>query len=88
MIATLTIDEAGQIQLPEALRRAFGVEPGASLQAHVTLDRIEIVRQVPEVTEGVMEEGLLLLPRTRIKIDIGEAIRADRERQSERAIPR
>jgi bifunctional DNA-binding transcriptional regulator/antitoxin component of YhaV-PrlF toxin-antitoxin module len=41
MTATLTIDEAGQINLPESLRHLFGAEPGVRIRAEVTKDRIE-----------------------------------------------
>ncbi|MBB5032666.1 AbrB/MazE/SpoVT family DNA-binding domain-containing protein [Prosthecobacter vanneervenii] len=51
MTATLTIDETGQINLPESLRRVFGAQPGLRLRAEVTKDRIEIVKDVPVVTE-------------------------------------
>lgn len=46
MTATITMDEAGQITLPAALKRAFGAVPGARLRAEVTAGRIEIVSEV------------------------------------------
>ena len=88
MTATITIDAAGQIHLPEALKRVFGVEPGVRLRAEVTSDRIEIVKDIPVVTEGVLENGVLVLPRLGIKMDAGAAIRADRDEQAERALRR
>lgn len=88
MTATFTIDEAGQINLPEALARVFGAEPGVRLRAEVTADRIEIVKDIPVVTEGVFENGVLVLPRLDIKMDAGAAIRADRDEQAERALRR
>ena len=86
MTATFTIDEAGQINLPDALKRVFGVEPGVRLRAEVTSDRIEIVKDIPVVTEGVLENGVLVLPKLGIKMDAGAAIRADREEQAERVL--
>jgi len=88
MTATLTIDDAGQINLPEALKRVFGVEPGVRLRAEVTSDRIELVRDIPVVTEGVLENGVLLLPKLGIKMNAGAAIRADRDEQAQRALSR
>ena len=88
MTATFTIDEAGQINLPEAVKRVFGVEPGVRLRAEVTSDRIEIVKDIPVVTEGVLENGVLVLPRLGIKMDAGVAIRADRDEQGDRAMRR
>lgn len=88
MNATFTLDDSGQINLPEALKRVFGAEPGVRVQAEVTADRIEIVKVFPEVTEGVMEDGVLVLPRLGIKMDAAAAVRADREEQAGRALPR
>jgi bifunctional DNA-binding transcriptional regulator/antitoxin component of YhaV-PrlF toxin-antitoxin module len=88
MTATFTINEAGQINLPDALKRVFGAEPGVRLRAEVTSDRIEIVKEMPEVTEGVMEAGVLLLPKLGIKMDAGTAVRADRDEQAEHALRR
>ena len=85
MTATITIDEAGQINLPEDVKRVFGAEPGERLRAEVTSDRIEIVKEMPEVTEGVLENGVLVLPRLGIKVDAATAIRAERDEQAERA---
>jgi len=67
MTGTFTIDDAGQIVLPEAMKRVFGLEPGVRLRADVTSDRIEIVKDIPAVTEGVLENGVLVLPKLGIK---------------------
>lgn len=85
MTATITIDEAGQITLPDAVKRVFGVEPGSRLRAEVTAGRIEIVQELPVVTEGVLENGVLLLPKLGIKMDAAVAIRGDRAEQADRA---
>lgn len=88
MNATFTLDEAGQINLPEALKRVFGAESGVRVRAEVTADRIEIVKDIPVVTAGVLENGVLVLPRLGIKMDAAAAIRADRAELAERAMPR
>ncbi len=88
MTATLIIDDAGQIHLPESLQRVFGVEPGVRLRAEVTADRIEIVKDIPEVTAGEMENGVLVLPKLGVKMDVAAAIRADRDEQADRALRR
>jgi bifunctional DNA-binding transcriptional regulator/antitoxin component of YhaV-PrlF toxin-antitoxin module len=82
MTATITVDETGQIQLPEALKRVFGVEPGVRLRAEVTSGRIEIVKEVPIVTEGILEDGLLVLPKLGAKVDAAAAVRADRDERT------
>jgi bifunctional DNA-binding transcriptional regulator/antitoxin component of YhaV-PrlF toxin-antitoxin module len=88
MTATITIDDSGRINLPDDLKRVFGAEPGDRLRAEVTRDRIEIVKDTPVVTEGVLENGVLVLPRLGIKMDAATAIRADRDEQAERALRR
>ncbi len=88
MNATFTLDDSGQINLPEALKRVFGAGPGVCVQAEVTADRIEIVKVLPEVKEGVMEDGVLVLPRLGLKMNSAAAVRADREEQAGRALRR
>ena len=58
------------------------------MRAEVTSDRIEIVKGIPVVTEGELENGVLVLPKLGIKMDVGAAIRADRDEQAERALRR
>ena len=88
MNATFTLDDSGQINLPEALQRVFGAEPGVRVQAEVTAGRIEIVKVLPEVAAGVLEDGVLVLPRLGIKMDAAAAVRADREDQAGHALRR
>lgn len=88
MTATFILDETGQIILPESLQRVFGAGPGVRVRAEVTADRIEIVKDVPVISEGVVENGVLLLPRLGQKMDVGAAIRAERDEQAERALCR
>ena len=88
MNATFTLDDAGQIHLPDTLKRVFGAKPGIRVRAEVTADRIEIVKVLPEVTEGMLEDGVLVLPRFGIKMDAAAAVQADREEQAEHALRR
>ena len=88
MTATLTIDAAGQINLPESLMRVFGAEPGLRLRAEVTADRIELVKDIPVITQGAIENGVLVLPRLGIKMDVVAAIHADRDEQAGRGLCR
>lgn len=85
MTTTLTLDESGQINLPEALKRIFGARPGESVRAEVTEGRIEIVKDVPLVTEGVMENGVLVLPKLGVPVNAAAAVRADRDALVNRA---
>lgn len=84
MTATLTLDEAGRLVLPEAALRVLGIAPGTAVQAEVTADRIEILpddgEDLPVITElEVTPEGRLVLPKTGVKMDTVAAIKADRE---------
>ena len=84
MTATFTIDYAGQINLPDALKRVFGVEPGVRLRAEVTADRIEIVKDIPVVTETARSSsGRLVLARTGIAVDAAKAVREERDALAE-----
>lgn len=87
MTATLTINEAGQIVLPEALQRVFGAQPGLCLRAEVTPDRIEIVKDVPVVTATVRSpSGRLVLAPTSTAMDAAKAVRQERDALAERAL--
>ncbi len=86
MTVTFTLDDSGEIKLPDDLKRVFGAEPGMHVQAAVTADRIEIIKVQPEITEGKLENGVLLLPRLGIQTDAVAAVRADREERAERAL--
>lgn len=88
MNATFTLDDAGQIQLPDTLKRVFGAKPGVRVRVEVTTDRIEIVKVVPEVTEGMLEDGVLVLPKFGIEMDAAAAVQADRQEQAEHALRR
>ncbi|MFO1482851.1 MAG: AbrB/MazE/SpoVT family DNA-binding domain-containing protein [Verrucomicrobiaceae bacterium] len=88
MTATITINEAGQISFPEAVSRVFGLKPGERVQAEVTPDKIEIVREAPEVSEGEMENGVLVLPKLGISMNAGAAVRAERDELANRAARR
>jgi bifunctional DNA-binding transcriptional regulator/antitoxin component of YhaV-PrlF toxin-antitoxin module len=87
MTATFTIDETGQINLPDAMKCVFGVEPGVRLRAEVTSDRIEIVKDIPVVMETIRSSsGRLILAPTGIKVDTGKAIREERDELANRAM--
>ena len=60
--------------------RVFGTEPGVRLRAEVTADRIELVRDIPVVTEtSRSSSGRLVLAPTGIAVDVAKAIREDRD---------
>jgi bifunctional DNA-binding transcriptional regulator/antitoxin component of YhaV-PrlF toxin-antitoxin module len=87
MTATLTIDDEGQIRLPEDAQRVFGAEPGVRLRAEVMADRIEIVKDIPVVAETARStSGRLVLARTGIAMDAGKAVREERDALADRAL--
>jgi bifunctional DNA-binding transcriptional regulator/antitoxin component of YhaV-PrlF toxin-antitoxin module len=87
VVATFTIDDTGQIILPDAMKRVFGVEPGVRLRAEVTSDRIEIVKDIPVVTETTRSSsGRLIYAATGIQVDSGKAIREERDELANRAV--
>lgn len=87
MTATFTVGEAGQINLPDAMKRVFGAEPGVRLRAEVTSDRIEIVKDISLVTETIRSpSGRLILAPTGIKMDAGKAVREERDELASRAL--
>ena len=87
MTGTFTIDDGGQIVLPDAMKRVFGLEPGVRLRAEVTADRIEIVKEIPVVTDTVRSaSGRLVLAPTGIALDVAKAIREERDELANRAL--
>ena len=93
MTTTLTLDTEGRITLPDAIKRAFGIQPGTPLRAEVTLGRMELVTDssddLPEVTE-LAADGCLLLPPGMCVTSgqIVDAIKAGREERSMKLVGR
>lgn len=87
MTTTLTLDAEGRITLPEAIKRALGVQPGTALRAEVSLGHLELVTdssdELPEVTELTAEGCLRLPPGVCITSgQIVDAIKAGREQRN------
>jgi bifunctional DNA-binding transcriptional regulator/antitoxin component of YhaV-PrlF toxin-antitoxin module len=80
MTTTLTINQAGQIELPEAVCRLFGAGAGTSVKVEVTENRIEIVKELPETLATMTSpSGRLVLAPTGSKMDAAGAVRAERD---------
>ncbi len=88
MNAVLSLDETGRLLLPSNALRVLGMKPGDQVRADVSLNRIEIYPEPPIMTEGVMENGVLVMARQGIQMDAAAAVRSDRDALAERAIPR
>lgn len=88
MAHALTLDSAGRIVLPSAVRRQLNLTPGSRLTLDVVAQRIELT-PAPDV-----EADLQVVPgrRTVLKpsgrgFDAAGAVRAERDAQAERAHP-
>ena len=88
MNATLSLDEAGKLLLPNTALQVLGMKPGDQVRADVSLNRIEICPEPPIMTEGMMENGVLVMARQGIPMNAAAAVKSDRDALSERAIPR
>ena len=88
MNATLSLDEAGRLVLPDKALRLLGIRPGDQVRADVSPNRIEICPEPPIVSEGVIENGVLVMARQSIPMDAAAAVRADRDALADRSLPR
>jgi AbrB family looped-hinge helix DNA binding protein len=89
MNADITIDSAGRIVLPSAVRRALNLSAGSRLRLDVVAQRIELT------PEPDADSGLLVVPGQRTVLrptgrrsDSAALVRAERDAQAERALKR
>jgi len=88
MNATLSLDEAGRLVLPNKALRVLGMKPGDQVRADVSANRIDICPEPPAMAQGVIENGVLVMARQGIRMDAAAAVRADRDALAERSLPR
>jgi bifunctional DNA-binding transcriptional regulator/antitoxin component of YhaV-PrlF toxin-antitoxin module len=88
MKATLSLDEAGRLVLPNTALRVLGMKPGDQVRVDVSPSRTDICPEPPVMTEGTIENGVLVMARQGIRMDAAAAVRADRDPLAERALPR
>ena len=88
MNATLSLDEAGRLVLPNTALRVLGMKPGDQVRADVSPNRIYICPEPPVMAKGVIENGVLVMARQGIRMDVAATVRAEREALAERALPR
>ena len=77
MNATLSLDEAGRLVLPDNALRLLGMKPGDQVRADVSPNRIDIRPEPSVMAEGVIENGVLVMTR-QVQIDTAAAVPADR----------
>jgi len=87
MNATLSLDAAGRLVLPDNALRVLGMKPGDQVRADVSPNRIEICPEPPVMEEGVIENGVLVMPRQGFPMDAAAAVRAERDSLAERSLP-
>jgi len=79
-----TIDRAGRVVIPKAIREAAGLQPGSSLEIEYRDGRVEIERKSPKVR--LVRKGAVLVatapgvPKVSVK-DTNEWIRKSRDRE-------
>ena len=88
MNATVSLDEAGRLVLPDTALRLLGMKPGDQVRADVSPNRIDIRPEPPIVARGVIENGVLVVARQDIHMDAAAAVRGDRDALAERSLPR
>jgi bifunctional DNA-binding transcriptional regulator/antitoxin component of YhaV-PrlF toxin-antitoxin module len=86
--ANLSLDEAGRLVLPDDALRVLGVKPGDQVRADITPNRIDICPEPPVVSDGVIENGVLVMARQGLPRDAAGAVRADRDTLADRSLPR
>lgn len=81
---TVTIDHAGRIVLPAALRRQLNLVAGAQLRVDVVAQRLELTPQPANATPdfGRSASGRPVLPADAGPFDAAAATRADRDAQA------
>ena len=82
MSQALTLDSAGRIVLPSAVRRRLNLTPGSRLRLDVVAQRIELTPE-PDADAGlrvVPGRRTVLLP-TGQTFDAAQAVRAERDAQ-------
>jgi AbrB family looped-hinge helix DNA binding protein len=87
MTADLTIDSAGRIVLPSAVRRALNLSAGSRLRLDVVAQRIELTPAPDADADGELlrRPGMrTVLKPTGQPFDAAAAIRAERDAQARR----
>lgn len=89
MTADLTIDSAGRIVLPSAVRRALNLSAGSRLRLDVVAQRIELTPAPDTDAELLVVPGRRTVLRpTGKRSDAAALVRAERNAQAERALKR
>ncbi len=83
MSATITLDSAGRLVLPKAMREKMHLRTGSKLRAVIVGDKIELEQEVPE-TKVVRNKSGRRVVMGWEGFDAGKAVREMREEQVSR----
>ena len=83
MISSITLDSAGRLVLPKAVRERLHLHAGAKMKLEVVADKIELTPEPDENVRVVKKGGLLLLTGLGENFDAVKAIKAAREEREE-----
>ena len=77
----ITIDQAGRLVLPKAVRDRFNLRKGSKIELQTVGDHVELKPVVEEEEVTLLEKnGRLIIPASSDEtFDAAEAVRADRE---------
>lgn len=82
MTATITLDSAGRLVLPKAMRDQLHLSAGSKLKANVVADKIELTPE-PDLDVRIERRGKLLVIVGGAPFSAVAAIKADREEREE-----
>lgn len=86
MSEIVTIDRAGRVVVPKAVREKLGLKGGEKLKLDLVGDRIELEPEVPEAHVEIAEDGLPIIRGVKGKFDAGKAVLEARERATRRVL--
>ena len=75
-----TIDAAGRIVVPKALRQALGLQPGQELEIRAGDGRLEIEIRATPVTRRKVGKGVVAVPGTELPALTADQVRETLER--------
>lgn len=80
--AETTIDRAGRVVIPAAIRARAGLRPGLKLRVHLDVDGVRIEPRVPPPVLVDLRGRTIIQPTMKNppRIDVAAVVRAERDR--------
>lgn len=88
MNVTMTMDAAGRIIIPKAMRERLHLRAGSELQAELIADRIELTPASDPQARLVRKGKRLVFAKTGVPFDSAAAVRAEHEAMAARGARR